>query len=175
MISRFLAGFLLFMGLLMPSALAETTSVEIKIAVRTVSFLQSPPAGEQPVHIVFDPATPASQADADAIAAAMAGGMDAGNTTLVPKLTPLEQAGDVPDGGIVLIPQGTQAHHGAIAAATEGRMILSMSTDLACVRAGHCAVGIESTPKVKILVNRAVVLTEGIKFSSGFLLLVEQI
>jgi hypothetical protein len=50
-----------------------------------------------------------------------------------------------------------------------------MTTDLAAVQAGYCAIHLKSAPKVQITVNKALADQIGISFGAAFKLMITEI
>jgi hypothetical protein len=62
-----------------------------------------------------------------------------------------------------------------MAAVSAAKMAPCITTDLAQVRDGACVMGIRSTPKVEIMVNRAAATNTGIKFAGVFRMLITEL
>jgi len=52
--------------------------------------------------------------------------------------------------------------------------VACLTTDLAQVRGGACAIGIRSGPRVEILVNHAAAESSGVSFSTAFRMLITE-
>ena len=75
--------------LLSSAASAQTTERDLAVVGRALSFLEGASGSDRTGAIVFDPA---SAAEAEALNAAMAGGLSAGRVTLNGQLVPVGQA-----------------------------------------------------------------------------------
>ncbi len=153
---------------------AETSKKDIQIASRAVAFMTSAPTGAVTAAVVYDPANPASKVDADAIVAAIGGGLKAGKATLSAKLVATDNLADMTGARVAFIADGTGAQHAAIFADASAQSILVISTDMSCVDAGNCIVGVASKPKVSIVVSKAARAAAGIDFKPAFLMMVKE-
>jgi hypothetical protein len=150
---------------------AETN---VAIAARVVSFLQPPPSGAIQMAIVFEPGNAASEADAAAIERAVGEGLSAGRAAI--------RTRRVPVGGVSLagyraafVTAGLQAEQASIATAAARSSTVTISSDIGCVQAGHCVVGISGGSRVQIIVSRAAARASNARFGSAFLMLVKEI
>lgn len=150
-------------------AVAQTTERDLSVVGRALSFLEGGGGSDKTIAIVYDAA---SQAEAEALNAAMAGGMSAGRVTLNGQL--VSQGSAISGVDAALFVGGTASDAGAVQSATSAG-ILTVSTDLGCVQSGACVMGIESEPAVRIIVNNAAASSAGITFSTAFSMLVEEI
>jgi hypothetical protein len=147
------------------------TAKDLQIAGRALTFLENGPAGHAVIGVVFDPAKPASVAQKDAVMAALGSGLDVGGVTLVGK--PME-AGAV-SGGVAALFVTTGVNFGAVASAAKSHKLVTVATDHACVASGDCVLGVSTSPKVEITVNRAAASAVGASFKSAFRMMITEI
>ncbi len=159
---------------LVPAA-AATGAKDIEVAKKAISFLSNPPSGTVTAAVIFDPANGASKAEAEAIAKLISEAPKAGQATLAPVLVPVTELDKLSSSKIAFVTGGLGAHHQAIARAAAANKVVTISTDLACAQAGHCVLGIATSPSVQILVSKAAADKTGASFSSAFLMLVREI
>ena len=157
------------------SAQADVTKKDILVASRALNFIQNKPSGTVAAAIVFDPANPASKASADAIAAIIGGGLKAGKISLTAKLVSVGDLGGLTGTKIAFVAEGMSAHFGAISSAATGAGIVVASTDVACVRSGQCALGVETSPKVQIYASKSAASAAGVEFLPAFLMMVKEV
>ena len=74
-----------------PAHASSLTQKDVQILAKAIGFLEPPPTGPATVAIAYDPADPASKADADAIAGYFGDGLKAGGAVLKPKVTEVGQ------------------------------------------------------------------------------------
>ncbi|MFZ5610536.1 MAG: hypothetical protein ACOY99_13115 [Pseudomonadota bacterium] len=153
---------------------AETTEKDIQVAARAVAFMENAPSGDTPAAIIYDPANGATKAEAEAIQKAMGAGLKAGNANLQPKLVAVGSLGDLAGARVAFVTGGLGAQHGAIFAAAAPKSILTVSTDMSCVDAGKCVVGVMTQPKVEIIVSKAARDASSISFAAAFLMMVKE-
>jgi hypothetical protein len=170
------ASFMLASGLIGTALMAaEPTKKDVLIASRALNFVTPKPGGSVVAAIVFDGSNPASKADADALAAIIGDGLKAGKIKLSAKLVDANDLASIGDAKLAIIAASASAQHAAIASGLAGKSILTVSTDLSCVEAGHCAVGVKSKPKVEIIVNKSAAKGLGLDFVPAFLLMVKEV
>ena len=156
-------------GLGLAGAEAQTTERDLEVVGRALSFMEGVSGSDRTVAIVYDAA---GQAEAEALNAAMAGGLSAGRVTLNGQLVPVGQP--VSGAHAALFVGGAAGNVGAVQAATSSG-VMTVSTDLSCVQAGNCVMGVQSAPSVRILVNRAAADRASVSFSTAFAMMVEEL
>ncbi|WP_242181714.1 YfiR/HmsC family protein [Sphingomonas sp. CARO-RG-8B-R24-01] len=152
-----------------------SAELNVPIAARVVSFLQPPPSGTIAAAILFDPGNAASEAEASAIERSIGSGLAAGRSAIHARRLPIGAMGSLTGYNIAFVTTGLRAEQGGIAAAAAKSSVLTISSDPSCVQASRCVVGITSTPKTQITVNRAAARAANIRFGSAFLMLVKEI
>ncbi len=157
--------------LLVSSVASADTAKDLQISGRALTFLESGPSGHAVLGIVFDPAKPASVAQKDAVMAALGSGLDVGGLTLVGK--PIE-AGSI-SGGVTALYVTTGVNFAAVGAAAKAHKLVTVSADHACVASGACVLGVTTSPKVEITVNRAAAAAVGVSFKSAFRMMITEI
>jgi hypothetical protein len=165
--ARRIAALLAIFTMFMSQAHAVTTSRDLQVIARAVGFVNALPRGVVDVAIV-------DGRGADALLAAMGRGVTAGGVRLNPRrvsLADLAQSG----ARIIIVPEGQGASHGAIAAAARQLRAVTLSTDMSCVRAGHCVVGVAAAPRVEIVVSRAAATASHVSFSQAFRVMIREI
>lgn len=151
---------------------AVTTDKDMKIAMRAIKFLSDGPTGNVKAAIVYNPSDSTSQQDANTIKAFIEKSPKAGAATLSPTLVDVNSLGQIQGSGIVLLTTSIEANHAAIFTETVKAGAVSISTDQSCVKNGHCVIGISSSPKVEIYVNKAAALETETNFKTAFMMLV---
>ncbi|ESQ75765.1 hypothetical protein [Asticcacaulis sp. AC402] len=146
---------------------------EIQVAGRTLTFLDGGPTGKVTFAIVYDASKPASVAEKDEVMAALGSGMAAGSATIVGKPVEAGAIGSAGDVGAYYITRGV--NFTAVGSAAKSKKILSIGSDMACVKAGACVMGVAATPKVEIVVNSATAAAVGAKFKAAFKMMIKEI
>ena len=153
------------------AAHAQTSARDLEVLGRALGFLEGVSGSERLVAIVYDPA---AASEAEALTAALSGGMSAGRITMNGRLVPLGDTAGLAGAHAALLVGGARADSGfAQAASSQG--VMTVSTDLGCVQAGRCVMGVQSAPAVRILVNRAAAGSASVSFSTAFAMMVEEI
>jgi len=156
--------------LAVPTAAAD---LNLPVATRVVSFLQPTPEGVIPAAVIYEPGNAASEAEAASIE--HAGTLVAGKGTLRLKRVPVGALGGLAGVRVAFVTSGLREAHAQIAAAASRQSILTITSDMSCVQAGHCAVAISSSPRVQITVSRSAAKAANVQFGSAFLMLVKEI
>lgn len=98
-----------------------------------------------------------------------------GDIKLLAVLVPTNDLNKLAGSRVALLTGGLSKYYEDINKIATSNSILTMSTDLACVRAGKCIIGIISKPMVEIYYSKSAAEAAKISFSQVFSLLVKQI
>jgi hypothetical protein len=155
-------------------ASAQVSDTTLLVAARALSFLQHPMQGEIMVGIVYQPDNPQSALQARQLSAMMQGGFRAGTLVLRPRLIKLDE---LADSGVGLYFLTSNLGHAAAMLAQQDRsqQIPCVTTDIAQVRDGNCAMGVRALPRVEILVNRTAAAASGMTFSEAFRVMITEL
>lgn len=162
--------------LLLPAhaAHAEVTARDLQIVARTLGFLDPPLTGEVDVGIVFDAGSTRSSNEAQSINRLLGSGLTVGNLRLKPVLVPLARAASA-NVHFFLLAEASGEGTDQLRPVVQNRQLPCLTTDLEQVRNGNCAVGIQSAPKVEILVNREAAAASGVGFASVFRMMIKEL
>ena len=149
--------------------------LNVPVATRIVSFVQPQPQRQIDAAIIVDPANRDSERDAAAIEEAIGSGLTVGQATLRVRRVRTDALAKLSGAQVAFVTAGLQGSYPQIAAATARQSILTISADPDCVKDARCVVGISSTPRVQITINRAAARAAKIRFASAFLMLVQEI
>ena len=156
------------------SARAQFTLNDLQIAGRALGFLEKPLSGDVKAAIVYAPEDPRSVAEADALKGLLGDGLRVGNVKLVPVLVPVAELGRA-DVALFFLTAGiTDAGTKSVTAAAMAKHTPCITTDLAQVRAGVCAMGVRAQPKIEIFVNRAAAARTNLAFSAVFRIMITE-
>ena len=149
------------------AAYAEPTARDIQVMARAIGFINGLPRGVVDVAVV-------DGAGAQEVMDAMRGRVSAGGVTLNPRRVP---ADELSGSGvrIIIVPEGQASMHASIAAAARRLGAATLSTDMNCVRNGHCVVGVAAQPRVEILVSRRAADAAGVSFAQAFRVMIREI
>jgi hypothetical protein len=148
--------------------------MDVQVAGRALSFLAKPLTGEVTVGIVYSPTNPLSQQSAQDLQKQLGSGLRVGNLTLKPALVTLADAARS-SAGIFFLTPGVGSEAAALPDITKAKHIPCVTTDLDQVTAGRCTVGVRSTPKIEIVVNRAAAAASGTTFSTVFRMMITEL
>ena len=160
--------------LLSAAARAQFTLSDLQIAGRALGFLEKPFSGDVKAGIVYTPEDPRSVAEANALKALLGDGLRVGNVKLVPVLVPVAELSRA-DVALFFLTAGiTDAGTKSVTAAAVAKHTPCITTDLAQVRAGVCAMGVRAQPKIEIFVNRAAAASTNLAFSAVFRIMITE-
>ena len=144
--------------------------IDLSIGLKTLPLLSTKLSGAVVMAIIFDPANAASKSEADQLQALLGSGLDApGGVRISGMLVPISDLAKLSQAKLAFVTTGNKGAFDAIAAASAG--ILTMSTDLDCVRSNKCVLGIVSKPSVTIFYSRAAADAAKISFAEAFAML----
>ncbi len=163
----------LILPMLAGTADAGTFSAkDTQIIAKAIGFLDPAPAGGV-IAIAYDASSPASKADADAIAGFFAGGLAEGSSTVTAKTVDVAALGDGSGYIAVIAAQGVSDDK--VMQAAKAHHIPCVTADAAAVQSGQCVMSVNSDPKVDIVVNHAAALATGVLFQSAFRMLIHEV
>jgi hypothetical protein len=166
--------FLLGCLLQVPAALAETEARNLQVLARTLGFMDPPMKGRLMVGILYDPASTAAYRDAGTLLGLFAGGLRTGGMTLDAKLVPMGESGAA-DVDLFLLSRGNGDRAAALVPVLKSRKLPCLTADLDQVRAGHCTIGLQSAPRVEILLNTKLAAQSDMAFASVFRMMVKEL
>ena len=162
------------LALLCAGARAQFTQNDLQIAGRALGFLEKPLSGDVKAGIVYAPGDPRSVAEADALKTLLGEGLRVGNVRLIPILVPVADLSRA-DVALFFLTAGiADADTKSVTAAAVAKHAPCITTDLAQVRAGVCAMGVRAQPKVEIYVNRAAAASTNLAFSAVFRMMITE-
>jgi hypothetical protein len=149
------------------SAAADTGPRELQVMARAVGFVDGLPRGIIDAAVVDGPG-------AEAVMAAMSGGVSAGGVTLIARrIAPDRLAAS--GVRVIIVPEGQGALHAQIAAAARQLRAVTVSTDMSCVRSGRCVIGVAARPRVEIVVSRDAGRANEVSFAQAFRIMIREI
>jgi len=149
---------------------AEFAAKDAQVMARVMGFMDQPPPATVNLGIVYDAGT---EKQAEALKAQLGGSLAAGKFTLVPTLVKIGDVGSANVNAVVLM-AGTGGA-ASVAAITKSKKIPCFTGDRALVQSGACLVGINTDPKVEILLNKALAASSGISFGAAFKMMITEI
>lgn len=153
---------------------AAVTAKDIQVAGRVLGFTSDPLSGDVKVGIVYDPDNAISAQDEHALVTILGGGLTIGNIDLIPVPITIKQLATTST-DIIFLTEGVGAAAAKVGAQAAQEKIPCITTDLAATRAGFCAIGIQTDPKVQITINKVTATASDVYFTSAFMLMVTEI
>lgn len=160
--------------LLGPMAAAATSPKELKIGIHVVDFVTNAPSDRTGFGIVYDSRVHESFEDAQAImdSLSMPGlKLPAGLKPILIDVRDLDETSKLK---VLVVADHMKASYDLLADFGRRTHTLVLSSDLDCVRAGKCTVGIISAPRVEVIVSTQQAQASGIQFSEAFRMMVTE-
>jgi ABC-type uncharacterized transport system substrate-binding protein len=152
---------------------AEVTPTDLQVAARALSFMDKPLTGPVRVGILYAPDSPRSVRQADELQRMLGAGLKAGKLELKPVLVKVGEAAGANVDMYFLTEYVSTAD-----AQTAGLSVAKrpcVTIDIAQVAGGTCLMGVRSTPKVEIVINRAAAKDSGVTFATVFRVMITEI
>jgi len=156
-----------------PALAGDATENDVTIAARTLGFMEKPLNGAVRVGIVYAPANLQSSRDANALQKFMTNGLAVGGISMNPVMVPVDSVGGAKV-DLLFLAAGVGAYASKAGEAGQAKHIPCITLDIDQVRAGNCAIGITSQPRVEILVNRDAAARSGVNFAGAFKMLIKE-
>jgi hypothetical protein len=153
---------------------AEITPTDLQVAGRALGFMTKPLSGDVNVGLIYAPDSRLSVQEAQSLQSRMSNALKIGNSVLKPLLVPMNEVSRVNVGLFFLTP-GTGTEADTLARIARAKHIPCITTDVAQVTAGRCAVGIRSQPRIEIIVNRVAAAATGVSFPTVFRMMITEI
>lgn len=159
-----------------PIKTAATEQKDIVVGLKSLPLLTNKLSGDIPMAVVYDPANAASKADAEAIKKIVDGGVDVpGGGKLSAALVGIGELSKLSGQKIAFVTPGLTSSYAAIGTAAAAGGVLTMTTDIDCVKAAKCVIGVVSAPAVTIYFSKAASEAAKIEFSSAFAMLAKPV
>jgi hypothetical protein len=156
-----------------PSAYAMD-ELDLSVGLKTLPLLDNKLGGNVPVALIYNPKLPASQAEANSLYKTITGGFQApGGIKLSAVMVSTEDLSKLTTIKVGIVTEGSCT--AAVAEATAGQGILTMTSDLDCVRANRCVLGIKSRPNVEIFLSKSAAEAAKVGFSQAFIMIAERV
>lgn len=166
----------LFLPCVHPVSAAATDRLDMSVGMKTLPLLTNKISGDVEIAIIYDPANLGSRNDADEVKKIIDGGLDMPQGVKISSLmVPVSDLAKLSQAKIAYVTYGLKGGYDAIGRATSAAGVLTMSTDLECVKANICVLGLVSKPSVDIYYSKDAAAAARISFSSAFTMLVKQI
>jgi len=158
--------------LLFPMAGSATSPKDIKIGLHVIDFVTNPPAGRNTVGVIYDSKVKESADDAQAILDSLKSAMSRSGAKA--ELIDIHDIDDAAGLRAIIVADHMKPYYDRLAAYGRHVGVLTISTDLECVRASKCTVGIASAPRVEVIVSAQQAQASGIQFSEAFRMMVTE-
>ncbi len=153
---------------------SATTLKDVKVEVRVLDFVGGPVEGSPYLGIVYDPQNRESLADAQTIESWFGNGDVKARNAWVPVLADVHRLGELPGFRAAILADGMGGFADVVLDYARRYATLTISSDLACVRAGKCAVGVSSLPRVEVILSRQASQLAGVSFPESFRMMVTE-
>ena len=145
---------------------------DLAIVARALPFVHPALSGEAWAAVAFDPGDSVSQREAERIVYAFGAGVRSGDALLRARIVPADALGT---GDYAFLIAAAGAPGDLILAAARARHVVCITPVLEQVEAGQCAVWLQSTPRVRIVVSRSAVQATSLGLAPAFRLMVREL
>jgi hypothetical protein len=154
-----------------------TNAADLAIGIKILPLLTNKPTSAVHIAVIFDPLNNVSATDTQNIRASMDHDLEMpGGGKFIYETIPITELHRLSNFQIAFLAKGmSMSAYGAIATAASKFGVLTISTDLDCVRNNKCVLGIVSIPTVEIYFSKSAADSSKVSFSAAFLMLVKQI
>jgi len=160
--------------LLAPLSVGATSPKDIKIGIHVLEFVTNTPPGRAGLGVVYDSRIRDSYDDAQQIFEALTAPGQRLPDGLKPALVDIRDLDDVTGLRALIVADHMKAFYDQLADYGRHRHTLVLSSDLDCVHAGKCTVGIASAPRVEVILGTQLAQASGIQFSEAFRMMVTE-
>ena len=154
-----------------------TTPLDVSTGLKTLLQITGKQSDSALVVVLYNPADPTSQPDADAIAASINNGsaVPAG-LKLTAKVMTVGSFSWIPGARAAFLAQGfTASSYAEISKTANASGAVTMSADLHCVKANRCVLGFATQSSVQIYYSSFAAETAHVTFTPAFMMLANQI
>jgi hypothetical protein len=141
------------------------TEKDIQLLSKAVGFAEGGLGKD--VAVLFDAGNPASVSEADQVVGLLSGAGLTGSKVAV------SGAGGAA-AKVLYVTTGLNGSWDAVASAAASGKKLTATMDDACVKAGKCVLGVQSTPAVEIKVSKAASAAAGVSFGAAFKMMIKE-
>ncbi len=160
--------------LLVPVWGGATTLKDVKIGIHVIDFVTNAPSGRSGIGIVYDARVKESLEDAQLILESLSSPSLHLAAGLKPALVDVRDLDEASSLRAAIVADRMKPHYDTLAEFGRRTRTLVLSSDLDCVRAGKCTVGIASNPRVEVIVSSQQAQASGIQFSEAFRMMVTE-
>ena len=159
---------------LLASPVQATNLLDIRVGLKTLKLLSEQPSGHLTMLVVYDPSQATSKQEANAIIAEIGDGLAVSSEITVSAIAlPVDELVKNENAKLVFVTAGLNRSWDEMQHHFIGS--LSITTDINCVRAARCIVGVVSQPTVEIYYSPAAAEAQEISFSDAFAMLAKNV
>lgn len=168
---------ILAFNLLSAHAALATDQQDLFVALKTLPLLTNKVTSPAVVAVIYDPANSVSKADAETIKSIFDEGLEApGGVKLNARLTGVSELSTLAGAKIAFLAHGLPVtDYNAIGAAASAAGVLTICTDIDCVKSNKCVLGVVSRPHVEVYYSPVAAEAANVSFASAFTMLAKQV
>ena len=157
----------------LPSAYAMD-ELDLSVGLKTLALLDNKILGNVTLAIIYDPHLPDSQAEAASLQKIITGGLQVpGGLKFTAVMVSVNDLSKLSSAKVGIVTKGSCTT--AVAETTASQGILTMTSDLDCVKANRCVLGIVFRPSVEIYFSRSAAEAAKVGFSQAFIMIAERV
>ncbi len=158
-----------------PAFAYATTQKDLDVGLRTIRFLKDKPSGRIEVAVLYDSQNRESGEDARAIFGWLKGNADTIGDEMIPSLIDIHTLGHQRRFALAVLAAGVSPDlFDLVFNYARQNQTLTVSSDMACVHAAKCTIGVISAPRVQVILSRPVSQASGLDFLEAFRMLVKE-
>lgn len=173
-LSKVFASLMFVMVVLFAPHAMATTASDVIVGIKTLPLLSDRPSGDIAVALIYNPDSAASKDDADTVMLAL--NRTTGDITSKGVMVPVNNLKKLAGTRAAFLMQGVRGSMDAIYEAANAAHVLTMSSDLSCVRANRCVLGILTggSAPVEIYYSKEAAEAAKVSFVQAFMMLVKR-
>ncbi len=168
--------FSLTFAVALPNVASATERADIVAGLNALPLLTSKLTGDITMAVIYDPADAVSSAEATGIKAIVDAGMPVpGGGKLSAILVGVGELSKLARAQIAFVTKGLTQYYADISTATSAASILTITTDIDCVSAAKCILGVATKPGITIYFSKTASDSAKIEFMQEFIMLAKQL
>jgi hypothetical protein len=173
---KLLATAALGMALIVAAPVHAADQLDLSVGLKTLPLLDNKITGATVMAIVYDPANAESKAEANTVKSIIDAGLTGpGGIKISSLMVTTAELAKLSEAKLAYVTYGLKGSYDAIGAAASSNGVLTMSTDLECVKANKCILGVVSKPSVEIYYSKTAADAAKMGFAQAFAMLVKQV
>jgi hypothetical protein len=157
-----------------PTCAFAMDELDLSVGLKILALLDNKISGDVPLAIIYDAKLPESQTEANSLYKTITGSFQApAGVKLSVLMVATDDLSKLSSAKVGIVSKGSCTN--AVAEATARQGILTMTSDLNCVKANRSILGITTHPGVEIYFSRTAADAARVGFSQAFIMIAERV